>query len=69
MRTPVSGLHYFQISSIRKLALPIRNEDEGKRPFKDRGHNVGDWGDGETQEQMKRYGDLEIGTIRIRAES
>jgi len=30
------------LASIKKLALPIENQDEEKRPFKNRGHSVGD---------------------------
>jgi len=30
------------VSSIKKLVLPVENQDEEKRPFKDRGHYVGD---------------------------
>jgi len=47
------------VSSIKKLALPIENHHEEKRPFKNRGHSVGDrvmggWGDIRTDWEMRR---------------
>jgi len=47
------------MSFLKKLALPIQNKDEGKRGE----------GNRKTQEQMRRYGDPEVGRIRVRAES